>query len=103
MVARHFSTNVAQCLRTPTSDFLSCCCCADGQQVDYDIMQHCCETLDQLGVAYEARVISRTALPDLMFDSRRSGSRAAARHHLPARVRVRMWQGLCGCLTSFRC
>lgn len=39
-----------------------------GSKSDYDIMQHCCETLDQLGVAYEARVISAHRSPDLMFD-----------------------------------
>ncbi len=39
-----------------------------GSKSDFEIMQHCCHTLQELGVPYEARVISAHRSPDLMFD-----------------------------------
>ncbi|HJU75630.1 MAG TPA: AIR carboxylase family protein, partial [Gemmatimonadaceae bacterium] len=39
-----------------------------GSKSDYDVMQHCCLTLHDLGVPYEARVISAHRSPDLMLD-----------------------------------
>lgn len=39
-----------------------------GSKSDYEVMQHCCLTLQELGVPYEARVISAHRSPDLMFD-----------------------------------
>ncbi len=39
-----------------------------GSRSDWDTMQHACETLDRLGVAYETRVVSAHRTPDLLFD-----------------------------------
>lgn len=38
-----------------------------GSRSDWDTMRHACETLDALGVAYEARVLSAHRMPDEMF------------------------------------
>jgi 5-(carboxyamino)imidazole ribonucleotide mutase len=37
-----------------------------GSRSDWDTMQHACATLDELGVAYETRVVSAHRTPDLM-------------------------------------
>ena len=39
-----------------------------GSKSDWDTMQHATETLDTLGVSYEARVVSAHRTPDLLFD-----------------------------------
>src|SRR3954467_10858084 len=39
-----------------------------GSTSDWDTMQHCAQTLDQLGVAYEKRVISAHRTPQFMFE-----------------------------------
>ena len=39
-----------------------------GSHSDWEIMKHCCDTLDGLGVANEARVISAHRSPDLLFE-----------------------------------
>jgi 5-(carboxyamino)imidazole ribonucleotide mutase len=47
-----------------------------GSDSDWDVMQHAAAQLDQLGVAYEARVVSAHRTPDEMFGYAQS---AAAR------------------------
>ena len=39
-----------------------------GSRSDWDTMRHAAEILDQLGVAYEARVVSAHRTPDLLFE-----------------------------------
>jgi 5-(carboxyamino)imidazole ribonucleotide mutase len=39
-----------------------------GSTSDWDTMQHCASTLEQLGVAYEKRVISAHRTPHLAFE-----------------------------------
>ena len=39
-----------------------------GSASDWDTMQHCAQTLDQLGVSYEKRVISAHRTPQLAFE-----------------------------------
>ena len=39
-----------------------------GSSSDWETMQHCTQTLDQLGVGYEKRVISAHRTPQLAFD-----------------------------------
>ena len=39
-----------------------------GSRSDWDTMRHCTETLDALGVKYEAQVVSAHRTPDLLFD-----------------------------------
>lgn len=39
-----------------------------GSTSDWDTMQHCASTLDQLGVAYEKRVVSAHRTPHLAFE-----------------------------------
>jgi len=39
-----------------------------GSTSDWDTMQHCAQTLDQLGVGYEKRVISAHRTPHLAFE-----------------------------------
>ena len=39
-----------------------------GSQSDWPTMKHAAETLDRLGVAYEARIVSAHRTPERMFD-----------------------------------
>jgi 5-(carboxyamino)imidazole ribonucleotide mutase len=39
-----------------------------GSKSDWETMSHAAETLDKLGVPYEARVVSAHRTPDLLFD-----------------------------------
>jgi 5-(carboxyamino)imidazole ribonucleotide mutase len=43
-----------------------------GSTSDWDVMQHCAQTLDQLGVPYEKRAISAHRTPDLVIEYCRS-------------------------------
>ncbi len=39
-----------------------------GSRSDWETMRHASETLDELGVAYEVKVVSAHRTPDLLFD-----------------------------------
>ena len=39
-----------------------------GSRSDWDTMRHASETLDELGVAYEVKVVSAHRTPDLLFE-----------------------------------
>ena len=39
-----------------------------GSRSDWDTMHHCCDTLEDLGVRYETRVVSAHRTPDLMVE-----------------------------------
>lgn len=39
-----------------------------GSTSDWEVMQHCTQTLDQLGIPYEKRVISAHRTPQLAFE-----------------------------------
>ena len=39
-----------------------------GSKSDWETMQHATDTLDALGITYEARVVSAHRTPDLLFD-----------------------------------
>jgi 5-(carboxyamino)imidazole ribonucleotide mutase len=39
-----------------------------GSRSDWETMQHCAQTLEQLGIAFETRVVSAHRTPDLLFD-----------------------------------
>ena len=39
-----------------------------GSRSDWDTMKHACETLEELGVPFESRVVSAHRTPDLMAD-----------------------------------
>ncbi|MER3523376.1 MAG: 5-(carboxyamino)imidazole ribonucleotide mutase, partial [Ignavibacteria bacterium] len=39
-----------------------------GSQSDWETMQHSAQTLEALGVSYEARVVSAHRTPDLLFE-----------------------------------
>src|SRR5210317_2562876 len=39
-----------------------------GSQSDWETMRHASETLDQLGVSHEVRVVSAHRTPDLLFE-----------------------------------
>jgi 5-(carboxyamino)imidazole ribonucleotide mutase len=39
-----------------------------GSRSDWETMQHACATLDELGIAYETRVVSAHRTPDLMAE-----------------------------------
>lgn len=43
-----------------------------GSQSDWDTLRHAAETLDQLGVPYEVRVVSAHRTPDLMAEYAKS-------------------------------
>lgn len=38
-----------------------------GSQSDWDTMSHACQVLDEMGIAYEKKVVSAHRTPDLMF------------------------------------
>lgn len=38
-----------------------------GSKSDWETMQHACQMLDELGIAYEKKVVSAHRTPDLMF------------------------------------
>src|ERR1044071_7114813 len=46
-----------------------------GSTSDWDVMQHCASTLDQLGVAYEKRAISAHRTPDIVIEWARSAEK----------------------------
>ncbi len=50
-----------------------------GSQSDWATMRHAADVLDELGVPYEARVVSAHRTPDRLFDyaKRRRGARPA--------------------------
>ena len=39
-----------------------------GSQSDWEHMRHACDVLDELGVAYEKRIVSAHRMPDEMFE-----------------------------------
>jgi 5-(carboxyamino)imidazole ribonucleotide mutase len=39
-----------------------------GSRSDWDTMHHCCDTLEELGVRYETRVVSAHRTPDLLVE-----------------------------------
>ena len=39
-----------------------------GSRSDWDTMRHATETLDELGISYEVRVVSAHRTPDLLFE-----------------------------------
>lgn len=39
-----------------------------GSTSDWDTMKHACDSLDELGIAYEKKVVSAHRTPDLMFE-----------------------------------
>ena len=39
-----------------------------GSKSDWETMRYCCETLEQLEIPYETRVVSAHRTPDLLFD-----------------------------------
>jgi len=39
-----------------------------GSRSDWETMRHACETLEELGVTYERRVVSAHRTPDLLFE-----------------------------------
>ena len=43
-----------------------------GSQSDWPVMQKACEILDDLGVAYEAKIVSAHRTPDRLFDYAKS-------------------------------
>lgn len=66
-----------------------------GSTSDWETMQHACEMLDELGVAYEKKVVSAHRTPDLMFEyaegARKRGIKviiagAGGAAHLPGMV-----------------
>src|SRR6202045_1404343 len=43
-----------------------------GSQSDWETMQHAAQTLDQLGIAYETRIVSAHRTPDRLFEYART-------------------------------
>ena len=43
-----------------------------GSKSDWETMKHCVETLEQLGIAHETRVVSAHRTPDLLFEYAKS-------------------------------
>ena len=49
-----------------------------GSRSDWETMRHCAETLDELEIPYEQRVVSAHRTPDLLFEYAGSAPRSAA-------------------------
>ncbi len=47
-----------------------------GSQSDWPTMKHAAETLDALGIAYDARIVSAHRTPDRLYDFARSAKEA---------------------------
>jgi 5-(carboxyamino)imidazole ribonucleotide mutase len=45
-----------------------------GSRSDWDTMTHCCDTLEDLGVHYESKVVSAHRTPDLMVEYAKSAA-----------------------------
>jgi 5-(carboxyamino)imidazole ribonucleotide mutase len=39
-----------------------------GSRSDWDTMNHCCNTLEQLGIGYDVQVVSAHRTPDLLYE-----------------------------------
>jgi 5-(carboxyamino)imidazole ribonucleotide mutase len=50
-----------------------------GSKSDWDVMHHACSTLDELGVAFEARVVSAHRTPDAATDYARTAAERGLR------------------------
>jgi len=66
-----------------------------GSQSDWEHMRHACDVLDELGVAYEKRIVSAHRMPDEMFEFAESAEKrgllviiagAGGAAHLPGMV-----------------
>ena len=56
-----------------------------GSQSDWQTMKHAADTLDQLEVGYEARIVSAHRTPDRLYDFRHRARKApASRSSSPA-------------------
>ena len=56
-----------------------------GSQSDWETMRHAAETLDRLGIAYEARIVSAHRTPERLYDyARARAGRAGSRRSSPA-------------------
>ncbi len=76
-----------------------------GSQSDWQTMQHAAETLAQLGVAYEVKIISAHRTPDLLFDyAEKAAERglaviiagAGGAAHLPGMLAAKTWLPILG-------
>ncbi len=76
-----------------------------GSRSDWDTMQHVCITLDNLGVPYEAKVVSAHRTPDLLFDYAGSAASrglkviiagAGGAAHLPGMAASKTWLPVIG-------
>jgi 5-(carboxyamino)imidazole ribonucleotide mutase len=46
-----------------------------GSQSDWETMRHCAETLDELEIAYEARIVSAHRTPERLYEFARAAKR----------------------------
>ena len=68
-----------------------------GSKSDWETMRHCVDTLDELGIANEHRVLSAHRTPDATADfARKAEQIAACESSLPAREAQRIWPEYCG-------
>jgi 5-(carboxyamino)imidazole ribonucleotide mutase len=76
-----------------------------GSQSDWETMRHAAETLDQLGVSYETRIVSAHRTPDRLYDyARKAADRglkvivagAGGAAHLPGMAASMTWLPVLG-------
>jgi 5-(carboxyamino)imidazole ribonucleotide mutase len=76
-----------------------------GSKSDWETMRHASETLDELGVPHEVRVVSAHRTPDLMFEYAQSAKSrgleviiagAGGAAHLPGMVAAKTWVPVLG-------
>jgi len=76
-----------------------------GSMSDWETMRHTSETLEELGVPHEVRVVSAHRTPDLMFEYAGSASKrglevivagAGGAAHLPGMVAAKTWVPVLG-------
>lgn len=76
-----------------------------GSSSDWTTMQHTAETLDELGIDYEVRVVSAHRTPDLLFEYAEQAAErglqvivagAGGAAHLPGMVAAKTWLPVLG-------
>jgi len=71
-----------------------------GSKSDWPTMQHAADMLDQLGVAYEVKVVSAHRTPDLLFDYAKSARQRGIKVIIAGAGGAAHLPGMCASQTS---
>ena len=82
-----------------------------GSRSDWETMKHCCDTLEELGVRFETKVVSAHRTPELMFEYAKSAADRGLRvivagaggaAHLPGMTAAKTHLPVLACRSSRR-